>query len=216
VDDQVTVQGRSVDAAGRRRTNGFVVLTAALFGAAAAALAQQPAIEAGQSAAASAVRITASVEGLDAADRTVTLKGPRGRTVTLPVGPEVQNFDQIKVGDIIVVRYLEALSLELKKAGAGIRERTEIQTVAGTKPGEHLAAGEARLLTVVADVVGVDPKRQIVTLRGPRRTVDVKVHDPNQLRPLKVGDLVEATYTEAVAIAIEPAPKAARSTQVGG
>jgi hypothetical protein len=161
------------------------------------------------------VRITASVEGVDAANRIVTLKGPRGRVVTLPVAPEVQNLDQVKAGDIVVVRYLEALSLELKKSGAGVRERTEIQTVAGAKPGEHLAAGEVRLLTVVGDVVGVDPKRQIVTLRGPRRTVDVKVRDPNQLRLLKVGDLVEATYTEAVAIAIESAPKSARLTPVG-
>ena len=194
----------------------FVVLTAALLSAAAAALAQQPATEAGQAAAASVVRITASVEGVDAANRTVTLKGPRGRVVTLPVGLEVQNFDQIKAGDIVVVRYLEALSLELKKSGSGVRERTETQTVAPARPGERPAAAEARQLTVVADVVGVDPKRQLVTLRGPRRTVDVKVRDPNQLKLLKLGDQVEATYTEATAISIEPAPKAARLTPVGG
>ena len=194
----------------------FVLLTAALLGAAAAALAQQPATEAGQAAAASVVRITASVEGVDAANRTVTLKGPRGRVVTLPVGLEVQNFDQIKAGDIVVVRYLEALSLELKKSGSGVRERTETQTVAPARPGERPAAAEARQLTVVADVVGVDPKRQLVTLRGPRRTVDVKVRDPNQLKLLKLGDQVEATYTEATAISIEPAPKAARLTPVGG
>lgn len=194
----------------------FAVLTAALLGATAGALAQQPAPEAGPPAVASVVRITASVEGVDAANRTVTLKGPRGRVVTLPVGSEVQNFDQVKAGDIVVVRYLEALSLDLKKSGTGIRERTETQTIAPTKPGERPTAAEARQLTVVADVVGVDPKRQLVTLRGPRRTVEVKVRDPNQLKLLKVGDQVEATYTEAAAISIEPAPRAARLTPVGG
>ena len=205
--------------------NWFVVLTAALFGAAAAAaLAQQPGAETGsaaatapgQAAAASVVRITASVEGVDAANRTVTLKGPRGRVITLPVGPEVQNFDQIKAGDIVVVRYLEALSLELKKSGSGVRERTETQAGAAAKPGERPAAGEVRQVTVVADVVGVDPKRQIVTLRGPRRTVDVKVRDPNQLKLLKLGDQVEATYTEAAAISVEPAPKSVPVKQPGG
>jgi len=197
--------------------NRFVVLTATLLGAAAVpALAQQPAPEAGQAAAASVVRITASVEGVDAANRTVTLKGPRGRVITLPVGPEVTNFDQIKAGDIVVVRYLEALSLELKKSGAGIRERTETQTGATAKPGERPAAGEVRQVTVVADVVGVDPKRQIVTLRGPRRTVDVKVRDPNQLKLLKLGDQLEATYTEAAAISVEPAPKSVPVKQPGG
>jgi len=197
--------------------NWVVVLTVALFAAASVpALAQQPAPEAGQAAAASVVRITASVEGVDAANRTVTLKGPRGRVITLPVGPEVQNFDQIKAGDIVVVRYLEALSLELKKSGSGVRERTETQAGAAAKSGERPAAGEVRQVTVVADVVGVDPKRQIVTLRGSRRTVDVKVRDPNQLKLLKLGDQVEATYTEAAAISVEPAPKAVRVTQPGG
>ncbi len=191
-----------------------VGLIAALLAAAGGALAQQPTPEAGPPAVASVVRITASVEGVDAVNRTVTVKGPRGRVVTLPVGAEVQHLDQVKAGDIVVVRYLEALALEVKKSG--VRERTETQTVAPAKPGERPAAVEARQLTVIADVVGVDPKRQLVTLRGPRRTVDVKVRDPNQLKLLKVGDQVEATYTEAAAIAIEPAPKAARLTPVGG
>ena len=191
----------------------LVVLSATLLGAVPAALAQQPTPEA--AAVASVVRITASVEGVDAAGRTVTLKGPRGRVVTLPVGLEVPSLDQIKAGDIVVVRYLEALSLDLKKAGAGVRERTETQTVAPAKPGERPAAADARQLTVVADVVGVDPKRQLVTLRGPRRTVDVKVRDPNQLKLLKLGDQVEVTYTEATVTSIEPAPKAARLTPVG-
>jgi Cu/Ag efflux protein CusF len=196
----------------------FVVLTVALLAAAAVpALAQQPAAEAGSvAAAASVVRITASVEGVDAADRTVTLKGPRARVITLPVGPEVANLGEIRAGDIVVVRYLEALSLELKRAGAGLRERTETQTSGTAKPGERPAAGEARQVTVVADVVGVDPRRQIVTLRGPKRTVDVKVRDPNELRLLKVGDKVEAIYTEASVIAIEPVTKTAPTSKPAG
>ena len=70
-------------------------------------------------------QITASVEAVDSAKRTITVKGPAGNIVTLPVGPEVQNFDQIRVGDLVAVRYLEALTLELKKRGTAKRERTE-------------------------------------------------------------------------------------------
>jgi len=197
--------------------NGFAVLTTALLGAAAgAALAQQPATEAGPASAANVARITASVEGVDAAIRTVTLKGPRGRVVTLPVGPEVGNLDQVKIGDIVVVRYLEALALDLRKSGASVRERTEPQAGGAANPGRQLAAGEVRLVTVVADVVGVDPKRQIATLRAQRRTIDVKVRDPSQLKLLKVGDQVEATFTEPAVVAIEPAPPAPRVTSLGG
>ncbi len=70
-------------------------------------------------------QLTASVEAVDSAKRTVTLKGPAGDILTLAVGSEVQNFDQIRVGDLLVVRYLEALTLELKKRGTAKRERTE-------------------------------------------------------------------------------------------
>jgi hypothetical protein len=163
----------------------------------------------GKGAAARVVTITASVEAIDAAERTVTLKGPRGNVVTLPVGPQVKNFDRIKVGDRVAVRYFEALSLELKKGGSGIRERSERQGAETAQPGQQPAAGAARQVTVMADVVAVDAKRQVITLRGPKRTVDLRVRDPKQIKLVKVGDQVEATYTEAVAVSVEPAkPKA--------
>lgn len=161
----------------------------------------------GKGTAARVVRITASVEAIDPAARTVTLKGPRGNVVTLPVGPQVRNFDQIKVGDYVVVRHFESLALELKKGGSGIRERSERANAASAKPGEAPAAGAAQQITVVADVVAVDAKRQVVTLRGPKRTVELRLRDPKQVKLVKVGDQVEATYTEALAVSIEPAPK---------
>jgi hypothetical protein len=152
-------------------------------------------------------RITASVEAIDTAARTVTLKGPRGNVVTLAVGPEVKNFAQIKVGDFVVVRYAEALTLELKKGGKELRQRSEREGSAAAEPGERPAGGAARRITVIADVTAVDRKKMVVTLRGPKRTVDLKLRDPEQIKLIKVGDQVEATYTEAVAVSVEPAPK---------
>lgn len=48
---------------------------------------------------------------------------------------------------------------------------------------------------------------QTVTLKGPQLTVDVKVTDPDQLRRIKKGDQVYATYTQALAMVVEPSPK---------
>jgi hypothetical protein len=152
-----------------------------------------------------AAQITASVEAVDSAKRTVTLKGPAGDIVTLPVGPEVQNFDQIRVGDLMVVRYLDSLALELKKRGTAKRERTERDVTERARPGERPAAVETHEVHVVADVIALDPRRQTVTLRGPTRVVDLRVHDPAQFKLVAIGDQVEATYTEAVAISVEPA-----------
>src|SRR5262249_57297622 len=114
-------------------------------------------------------QISASVEAIDAANRMVTLKGWDGRRVTVAVGPDVENFDNIKVGDSVFVRYYEALTLELKKGGKAVVARTE--TVAGETalPGERPAAGAARQVQVVADVVALEPSTQTVTRRGPTR-----------------------------------------------
>jgi Cu/Ag efflux protein CusF len=198
--------------------NKLVALTAVSLSIAfAPAFAQKPSVDGGtvtkttpgKGTTANVVRITASVEAIDPATRTVTLKGPRGNVVDVVAGPEVRNFDQIKVGDLLVVRYMEALTLELKKGGAGIRERSEKQDVARAPQGGQPAAGAARQVTVLADVLAVDPKKMIVTLRGPKRTVELKLRDPEQIKLIKVGDQVQATYTEAAAISIEPAPKPA-------
>ena len=150
-------------------------------------------------------QITASVEAVDSAKRTVTLKGPGGDIVTLPVGPEVQNFDQIRVGDLVMVRYLEALTLELKKRGTAKRERTERELTETAGPGQRPAAIGGREVHIVADVVAVLPQSETVMLRGPTRVVDLRVGDPEQFKLVEVGDQVEATYTEAVAISVEPA-----------
>ena len=62
-------------------------------------------------------------------------------------------------------------------------------------------------MTIVADVVAVDPATQTVTLKGPKHTVDLRVRDPKQFALIAKGDQVQATYTEAVAIAVTPAKK---------
>ncbi len=181
------------------------------------ALAQQPgaiggavaASEPGKAAVVRAAELSAQVVGIDPATRTLTLKGPKGNVVDLVAGDEVKNFDQIKVGDRVVARYAEALTLELKKTkvaagGAAVREEA-----AKAKPGERPAVAGARQVTVIADVTAVDPQKSTITLKGPRgNAFTLNVHNPEQFKVVKKGDQVEVTYTEALALSVEPAPKA--------
>jgi hypothetical protein len=187
-------------------------VAAVVTGISAGAFAQAPGAQGGtmtatapgKGVAANVVEITATVQAVNKADRTVTIKGPKGNVETITAGPEVKNFDQIKVGDQVVLRYVEALSLELKKGGKAPVERTD-STMAGTaKPGEKPAAGVGRQVQVTANVVAVDAATQTVTLKGPQRTVNLHVGDPAQFKLVKVGDQVEATYTEAMALSVEP------------
>lgn len=159
----------------------------------------------GKAAAAEVVKIAAMVTAVDKATRTVTLKGPKGNELSVIAGPEVKNFDQIKAGDQVTLEYVEALSLQLKKGGGAAVARTEKAGVAAAKPGEKPAGAVGREVTVVADVVDVNAQSQVVTLKGPQRTVELKVKDPEQFKLIKKGDQVEATYTEAMALVVSPA-----------
>jgi hypothetical protein len=153
------------------------------------------------------VKVTATITAIDAATRNVTLKGPQGREVVVTAGPEVRNFAQMKVGDNVEVQYIEALTLELKKGGGMAVARTEKDTATAAKPGEKAPGAIGRQVTIVADVVDVNPAKQSITLRGPKRTVEMLVSDPAQFKLIAKGDQVEAKYTQALAIAVEPAAK---------
>jgi hypothetical protein len=56
-------------------------------------------------------------------------------------------------------------------------------------------------------VTAVNRKTHMVTLKGPKQEVDLYVGDPAQLKLIKVGDQIEAEYTQALAVAVEPAKK---------
>ncbi len=149
------------------------------------------------------VEITATITAIDAKKREVTLKGPQGNEVVVEAGPRVRNFSQMKVGDQVKVEYVEALTLELKKGGGQPVARTTDAAGGRAKEGKMPAGVAGHKVTVVADVVNVDPQTQTVTLRGPERTVDLKVRDPAQFALIAKGDQVEATYAQALAVKVE-------------
>jgi hypothetical protein len=165
----------------------------------------------GKVAMAQTVKATVTITAIDAATRAVTLKGPKGNEMVVTAGPEVKNFAQLKVGDQVNVEYVESLALELKKGGGAPVAATVKEGAAGAKPGERPAGIMGRQVTVVADVIDVNAETQMVTLKGPQRTIEVKARDPEQFKLIKKGDQIQATYTEAMAIAVAPvaAPAAA-------
>ena len=166
--------------------------------------------EPGKATAARAVQISAQVVSVDKATRTVTLKGPQGNIVDVVAGDEVRNFAQINVGDFVVVRYAQSLTLELRKVKGAVGDVTVREGAARAKPGERPGAVGAREVTAIATVTAVDPKKSTITLKGPRGNVVVlDVQNPDQFKVVKKGDQVEVTYTEAVALSVEPAPKPA-------
>lgn len=161
----------------------------------------------GKFAAMSTVELSAQVISINKATRTLTLKGERGNVVEIVAGDEVRNFDQIGVGDSVVARYLEALTLELKKTKVAAGEPTVSEELGRAKPGERPAVAGQRTITAITDVVAVDPAASTISLKGPQgNVVTLDVQNPDQFKVVKVGDQVEVTYTEALALSVEPAP----------
>lgn len=154
---------------------------------------------------ANAVELQGVITAIDKATREVTIRGGSGGELTITAGPQVKNFKQIKVGDLVTLSYIAALGLDLKKGGGRLRERIESDQAVGAKPGEKPGFAASRTVKVIADVSAVDAAAGTITLRGPKRSIDLSVKDKELLKDIRVGDQIAATYEEAVAIAVTPA-----------
>jgi Cu/Ag efflux protein CusF len=152
------------------------------------------------------VKVHGTVAAVDRENRTITLKGPQGRTVTLDV-KDPSKLDAVKVGDPVVATYVEAVAIEVKKAGAAQPGITTQESRVGSKPGETPAGAIGRQVTVTGTITKVDKKAQTVTIKGLRGNQEtVKVKDPKNLEGVKTGDMVELTYAQALAVSLDRPP----------
>lgn len=149
---------------------------------------------------------SATVASIDKSARTVVLKGEDGEKFSVQVPPEMKNFDKLKVGDKVDLDYYQSLAVAILPPGAkpSMSERSMHQ--------RQTAGGVAgREVTLSAEVVSVDTADNKVTFKGPRgQTKTISVQDPDmqkRLPNLKPGQVVQFTYTEALAANIRPAAK---------
>jgi Cu/Ag efflux protein CusF len=150
---------------------------------------------------------TATVEKIDLASRVVTLKGENGKTFTVKAGEAVRNLPQVKVGDQVVTTYYESLAYSVHKPGSLEAGATAAVGAARAEPGEKPGAIAANVVQVVATIVAIDKATPSVTLKkADGEVVAIRVREPRRLEGVAVGDMVEITYSEALAIAVQPAP----------
>jgi hypothetical protein len=154
------------------------------------------------------VSASAEVKAINMKTRTVALQGADGSTFKVHAGEEVRNLAQVKKGDVVTVTYYQSLAYEIKKPEKGKPGVVATQKVARAKPGEKPAAAGETVITITGTITAIDKTAMTVMVRGPKgNTVTVKARDPEKLDRVAVGDLVELTYTEAVAISVETPKK---------
>jgi Cu/Ag efflux protein CusF len=157
---------------------------------------------------ASEITVTATVEKVDVEERLVTLKAPDGALETIRVGDQVRNLAQMKRGDEVIATYYQSVAFEVVKPGEKKLGATQQEGLGRAELGDKPGAVAARVVTIVADVGKLDRKSQQAVLSGPEgKAMTVNIEDPGVFDRVKVGDRVEITLTEAVAIDVQPAPK---------
>ena len=194
------------------KRTGFWMTAAGVAGSlclATAALCQTPAKPAAPAkgeAVISSLTVTATVAKIDHKTREVTLRADDGQEYSFVAGDAVENLAQVQKGDVVTATYTEAVAYEVKKGGKADAAATVAGGAAplGAKP----AAAVGRKVTVTVAIAAIDTKVPSVTFKGPGgNSRTVKVKDPAKLKGVSVGDTVELTYAEAVAIKVEKAAK---------
>jgi hypothetical protein len=101
---------------GKKMTLALLMALAAVAGGERTAAAQSTAAKATpRVVVAETTSIEARLDAVDVKTRRMMVTGPRGKTLTLKVGPDVKDLDQVKPGDQLVVRYFEPLALFVRK-----------------------------------------------------------------------------------------------------
>lgn len=145
----------------------------------------------------------ATVQAINANERIVILADQAGNVQTIEVDPEVKNFDQIALGDIVTVEYFESVALFLGSPDNKPGE-FETQIMQTAEKGERPGMVAIDVVEIIATVEAIDKENMKVKLKGADgKVVSVKV-DPSMgnLENIKVGDTVHARYTEAVAVSV--------------
>jgi hypothetical protein len=152
------------------------------------------------------VSVTATIEAVDTANRTVTIKRTDGTSTEIKAPKEMQGFNTLKVGDLVTATYYEAVLLTMRNPGdpaplAGPSTTIERKE---RKPGSETRAQRTFRMTVDA----IDSKTPSVTVKGAQgRVVTLALQDGKAVQALKVGDTVDVTYYESLLITVSRSPK---------
>ncbi len=153
------------------------------------------------------LHVNATIETVDMQTREVLLTGQEGRRLVVKLGPEVQNFAQLRAGQRVSVTYHKAFAAQIVPVGTSAPPQM-MMAGSNAAPGQLPGGGVAGAVRVRVTITAIDLANNTVAFVGPRgieRVVDVR--DPGMqglLRSLHPGSQVDLTYVEAVSVDVQP------------
>jgi hypothetical protein len=146
----------------------------------------------------------ATVVSINADQRTLLLKYPNGTTTTYKAGPELEKFNQIKVGDVLQTTLADERALYLNKTAtlSNVPTTNSVVTApSGANPGGqtvHIVSFTAKVLVI--DLVGHQATLQLAD----GQTKTVRAREAVNLADFKPGDTVSVRITETTTILVAP------------
>ena len=114
----------------------------------------------------------------------------------------MQRFEALKVGDKVTFTYYESMVYQIHPPGSAAAPASSA-AVART-PGDNPGGTISRQMTEIVTLNGIDMKVPSVTVTtGAGRNLTFKVQNVKNLEGVKVGDRVEVTYTQALAVSVK-------------
>ncbi len=148
------------------------------------------------------VEMVATVEAIDATNRTVRLRPRRGEPRTIKVGEWDENFANTRIGDEVHAVYVEETAITLVRGGTADSVGAG-QVVKLAPRGGKSGIIVAESIEATAKIVAIDGHNHTVTLEFlDGRTREVDVAKERDLSDVALGDSVRVVLTDAVAISV--------------
>jgi Cu/Ag efflux protein CusF len=154
------------------------------------------------------IEATATVQAVDQSTRMVTLKGPKGNSITFKAADEVRNLAQLKVGDQVTFTYFQSVAVRVLKEGESFPKASESKSVSRAKKGETPGGEVEREKSFNFTINAIDKEAKNVTLIDKDgKLLTVQPLRPEKLDEVKLGDRLVVTYSDLYAVKVEPAAK---------
>jgi hypothetical protein len=140
---------------------------------------------------------------IDRVTKLMTVEGPEERRITLRVD-NPHNLDAAKVGDTVVTRYYEVVTIRKKRPNEIVPSASLREGIVTAKPGGVPGSVAERRASLLVSVIEVDEVNGTITVKAPDGTVEVvRATNPKNLKHLKAGDELVVTLEHATAISLQ-------------
>lgn len=151
-----------------------------------------------------------TVTAINPNTREITLMGSQGELNTITAGEEVERFNEIAVGDVVVFDLYTYMRAEFREPTAEeIAEPVVIIAEAGKATMEDAPAGA--IGAMVKAVVTIEILNRVfmqATVKGPGGNyLTIQMEDEDLIQKLHIGQVVILTYAEAMAVSLEKVSK---------